>query len=112
LQELDIMQKVLPESDFELWSSSFLPALSEQVLMLEPGKIIDRTDGKLVHLDGLNFSRAWCLYAIKNNTNAYNLATEHLDFSLSKIVDGDYAGQHWLASFALYAFKIRTELDD
>ena len=25
-------------------------------------KVIDRTDGKLVHLDGLNFSRAWCLY--------------------------------------------------
>ena len=25
-------------------------------------QVIDRTDGKLVHLDGLNFSRAWCLY--------------------------------------------------
>ncbi|WP_377175904.1 DUF2891 domain-containing protein [Namhaeicola litoreus] len=112
LQELDIMRKVLPKAEFEQWSSSFLPALSEQQLILEPGKIIDRTDGKLVHLDGLNFSRAWCLYAIKGNTNAYNLATEHLDYSLSKITDGDYAGQHWLASFALYAFKIRTELDD
>ena len=112
LQELDIMRKVLPESDFEKWSSSFLPSLSDQKLNLEPGKIIDRTDGKLVHLDGLNFSRAWCLYAIKNNTKAYNMATEHLDYSLSQITDGDYAGQHWLASFALYAFKIRTELDD
>ena len=25
-------------------------------------KVEDRTDGKLVHLDGLNFSRAWGLY--------------------------------------------------
>jgi len=112
LQELDIMRKVLPESDFEKWSASFLPLLADQKLNLEPGKIIDRTDGKLVHLDGLNFSRAWCLYAMKDNTNAYNLATEHLDFSLSKITDGDYAGQHWLASFALYAFKTRTQIDD
>ena len=23
---------------------------------------MDRTDGKLVHLDGVNFSRAWCFY--------------------------------------------------
>ena len=25
-------------------------------------KVEDRLDGKLVHLDGLNFSRAWALY--------------------------------------------------
>ena len=25
-------------------------------------QVVDRTDGHLVHLDGLNFSRAWCLY--------------------------------------------------
>ena len=26
--------------------------------------MVDRTDGKLVHLDGLNFSRAWSLYSL------------------------------------------------
>ena len=25
---------------------------------------MDRTDGKLVHLDGVNFSRAWALYTV------------------------------------------------
>ena len=29
-------------------------------------QVVDRTDGKLVHLDGINFSRAWCLYNIAN----------------------------------------------
>ncbi len=105
LQELDLMRKVLSDAEFEGWSASFLPELHQQSLDLTPSKILDRSDGKLVHLDGLNFSRAWCLYPLADNNNAYNLATEHLDYSLSKITDGDYAGQHWLASFALYAFK-------
>ena len=105
LQELDIMRKVLPEEDFTDWFAAFLPDLYAQKLVLVPGEIRDRADGKLVHLDGLNFSRAWCLYPLAGNHNAYNLATEHLDHSLGRITDGDYAGQHWLASFALYAFK-------
>ena len=105
LQEMDIMRKVLNDQDFEAWLAQFLPDLKSGTLQLEPGKIRDRSDGKLVHLDGLNFSRAWCLYAIKDNEHALTLADEHLAFSLAKITDGDYAGQHWLASFALYAFQ-------
>lgn len=112
LQELDIMRKVLPVAEFETWSAQFLPELAAQTLELEPGKVLDRSDGKLVHLDGLNFSRAWCLYSLAENNHAYNLATEHLDYSLSKITDGDYAGQHWLASFALYAFKAKSTVDE
>ena len=107
LQEIDIMRKVLTQEEFITWGTEFLPKLFSQNLKLSPGQIKVRSDGKLVHLDGLNFSRAWCLYPIKNN-NAYNIATEHLDYSLAKITDGDYAGQHWLASFALNAFKTQS----
>ena len=109
LQELDIMRKVLSDTEFVTWSAAFLPDLHFQNLFLAPGQVKDRSDGHLVHLDGVNFSRAWCLYPLKDNNNAYNLATEHLDYSLSKITDGDYAGQHWLGSFALYAFKTKME---
>lgn len=112
LQELDIMRKVLSEEEFAEWFAAFLPDLQRQSLALEPGKILDRSDGKLVHLDGLNFSRAWCLYPLEGNVHAWNLATEHLDYSLGRISDGDYAGQHWLASFALYAFKCKREADE
>lgn len=112
LQELDIMRKVLSEEEFIQWSAMFLPDLFDQKLSLIPGQVTDRSDGHLVHLDGVNFSRAWCLYPLKDNINAYNLATEHLDYSLSKITDGDYAGQHWLGSFALYAFKTKIVAEE
>ena len=110
LQEIDIMRKVLTAEEFDTWAKAFLPPLFNQNLALSPGEVKDRSDGHLVHLDGVNFSRAWCLYPLKDNVNAYNLATDHLDYSLSKITDGDYAGQHWLGSFALYAFKTKIEV--
>ena len=111
LQEIDIMRKVLTKEEFETWSTAFLPSLFNQNLTLSPGIVNDRSDGHMVHLDGVNFSRAWCLYPLKENVHAYNLATDHLDYSLSKITDGDYAGQHWLGSFALYAFKTKREAE-
>lgn len=109
LQELDIMRKILSDEDFATWSRHFLPSLIKQDLKLEPGKINDRSDGKLVHLDGLNFSRAWCLYGINKNQRAVTLGDEHLLYSLENITDGDYAGQHWLASFALYALDSKSK---
>ncbi len=110
LQELDIMRKVLKSIEFEKWSKKFLPELYTGGLNMSPGIIKDRSDGKLVHLDGVNFSRAWCLYGLSNSPYAYSLAETHMNHSLQNIVDGDYAGQHWLASFALYAYKCKSEM--
>ena len=36
------------------------------ILIIANPQVGDGTDGKLVHLDGLNFSRAWGLYRIAN----------------------------------------------
>lgn len=110
LQEVDLMRKVLPAQDFSEWLAAFMPSLSNGTLSLEPAIIKDRSDGKLVHLDGLNFSRAWCLYPLAsvNPANA-SLAEKHLRFSLGQINDGDYMGEHWLGTFALYAIKARDE---
>ena len=105
LEELNIMRKVLDDDAFKQWSRDFLPSLFTGSLALEPGRILDRSDGKLVHLDGLNFSRAWCLYNLTDCKPCLRVADEHLQYSLGNITDGDYAGQHWLASFALYAFS-------
>jgi hypothetical protein len=110
LQEIDIMRKILSQNEFDSWLATFMPALMDGTLDLTPGEILDRTDGKLVHLDGLNFSRAWCLYPLsENNKNAYQLAERHINHSLNNITDGDYMGEHWLASFALYAYKSKIE---
>lgn len=108
LQEMDIMRKILSPEQFEDWFYKFLPDLAQGKLSLAPGEIKDRTDGKLVHLDGLNYSRAWCLFPLKNK-QANDIAEEHLNFSISQIADGDYSGEHWLASFALYALKEKSK---
>jgi len=107
-QELDIMRKVLGKEEFKIWANGFMPQLAKNDFSLEPGKVSDRTDGKLVHLDGLNFSRAWVIYGL---INAYPedyghlmaVANAHIQYSLPSIVDDNYEGTHWLGSFAVYA---------
>ncbi|HCC70512.1 MAG TPA: DUF2891 domain-containing protein [Bacteroidales bacterium] len=107
LEEADIMRRVLDAEEFEVWLKSFLPDLSDPSYIMEPGVVSDRTDSQLAHLDGLNFSRAWCLYGIANSLNDYQhlakMANEHINYSLPDIADGNYEGGHWLASFALLA---------
>lgn len=111
LQEADIMRKVLSKEEFEQWLQEFLPDLSNPAYKLEPGIVSDRSDGHLVHLDGVNFSRAWCLYGIAGFLPEYShlkqIADDHINHSLSSITDGNYEGGHWLASFAIYALKER-----
>jgi len=109
-QELDIMRKVLNRDQFKIWLHDFMPELASKEFHLEPGQVSDRTDGKLVHLDGLNFSRAWVLYGlIKDFPDEYghlmSVANEHINYSLPSIVDDNYEGTHWLGSFAIYALQ-------
>lgn len=107
LQEAALMLKVLPKEEYEKWLDEFLPDFRNQPeKYLEPAKVSDRSDGKLAHLDGLNFSRAWCLYEIGKsleNDKMIHSANEHFKFSFDQINSGEYAGEHWLASFAAYA---------
>ena len=83
--------------------------MQERDYHLEPGRIADRTDGKLVHLDGLNFSRAGILYGIAKSDSKYEhlggIADDHMNYSLPNLTDDSYEGGHWLATFALYALQ-------
>ncbi|QHI35385.1 hypothetical protein IMCC3317_07310 [Kordia antarctica] len=109
LEEADIMRRILGKEEFKTWLHKFLPQLANKDFQLAQGKVSDRTDGKLVHLDGVNFSRAWCLYGIANQFPEYehlkNVANEHINYSLPSIVDDNYEGTHWLGSFAIYALN-------
>jgi hypothetical protein len=112
MEEIGIMQRVMPVPDFLKWLKAFAPSLFKKHFAWEPGRVSDRTDGHLVHLDGLNFSRAWNLYALarqypKELGHLKAMADAHIKFSLPAITDGNYEGEHWLASFALYAFEER-----
>lgn len=118
LQEAELMSRLMPRQPYGQWLKSFMPELLTNPFDLFKIAVVkDRTDGKLVHLDGLNFSRAWCLYGIAEHLPAQNakpinsLAAQHLAAALPHIASGDYAGEHWLASFAVYALsKVRTQI--
>ncbi|WP_374165724.1 DUF2891 domain-containing protein [Arcticibacter sp. MXS-1] len=112
LEEADLMWRILPAAQYQEWIMRFLPVLFQPNIDLAPGEVKDRTDGKLVHLDGLNLSRAWDLYGIarhcnKNKAALMNLANKHLRAALPNVASGDYMGEHWLASFAVYALTMQ-----
>lgn len=112
LMEAECMRRFLAPSAFRAWFSEFLPHAAEgkPAALFSPARVSDRTDGKIAHLDGLNFSRAWCWRGIANAydadsalaRNAEAAATRHIVASLTHVA-GDYMGEHWLATFALLA---------
>jgi Protein of unknown function (DUF2891) len=89
LLEADLMRRVLPA--FPRWLAAFLPRVD-----FTPVVVGDRHDPKLAHLDGLNLSRAWCLRALGYTEQA----DAHV--AAAQVATGDYAGEHWLATFAVY----------
>lgn len=110
LSEARLMQRVLG-ADFPNWFAEFLPRAADRqpASLFTPAVVSDRSDGKIVHLDGLNLSRAWCWKAIARSVAdetvcaaALDAADRHIAASLPHVA-GDYMGEHWLATFALLA---------
>jgi hypothetical protein len=119
LMEADLMRRVLPRGEFTRWLRGFLPGIGkgEPNSLLQPAVVTDRSDPKLVHLDGLNLSRAWCMRSIaaflpSRDPMARTLRTAasvHAKDALANVASGDYAGEHWLASFAIYLLSTPDE---
>ena len=112
LMEADLMRRVLPSEEYRGWLKRFMPGLAkgEPKNLFEPAQVADRTDPQIVHLDGLNLSRAWCMRSIaaalpKDDPGRKILAesaARHAEAALRHVSSGDYVGEHWLASFAVY----------
>jgi hypothetical protein len=112
LMEADLMRRVLPPNEFRTWFARFLPRMAqgEPKGLLTPATVSDRSDPKVVHLDGLNLSRAWCLRSIAAALPAddparkilVEAAATHAAAGVKHVTSGDYAGEHWLATFAGY----------
>ena len=99
MEEMALMQRILPKKEFLTWLKKFAPRLFKKDYKWEVARVSDRTDGHLVHLDGLNFSRAWNMYYLLNQypnefKHLKNLANYHLNFSLPSVVDGNYEGEY------------------
>ena len=112
LLEADLMRRVLPSDEFATWFARFLPGTAriEPKALFTPAEVLDRSDPQLVHLDGLNLNRAWLMRGIAATLppgDAARTALEassiqHAEAGLAQVASGDYAGEHWLASFAVY----------
>lgn len=112
LMEADLMRRVLSQQDFVVWLGYFLPQIpiDGRADWLEPGIVLDASDGKLVHLDGVNLSRAWALEGIASALPAEDprrpalmaAYAVHRDVGIAAVSDEHYSGSHWLASFATY----------
>jgi Protein of unknown function (DUF2891) len=113
LVEAECMRRFLAPAEFRDWFGRFMPRAGQgaPTSLFAPARVSDRSDGKIAHLDGLNFSRAWCWRSIASllgDTPAANRAREaaerHIEASLPHVT-GDYMGEHWLATFALLALE-------
>ena len=110
LEEADLMRRIYSPKEFILWFNQFFTGQSLKHLTILP-VVSDRTDLQIVHLDGLSFSRSWCMKGIAavlpdNDARKKLLlrsAVKHLATALPHVVSGEYGGEHWLASFAVYA---------
>lgn len=113
LSVVGLMQRALDPGDFSAWLRTFWPALYSSPPGLgsfeQPVKCNDETDGQLAHLHGLNLERARALSAIALQWPAdsepcavlLDIAKRHATVGLAGVHSGEYASEHWLATFAV-----------
>lgn len=112
LMEADLIRRVMPQAGYAAWLARFLPQIPTDgsADWLTPGEVRDPTDGKLVHLDGVNLSRAWAMEGIASalpegdaRIPALLAASKaHATSGLAAVSADNYEGSHWLGSFATY----------
>ncbi|GAC32733.1 DUF2891 domain-containing protein [Paraglaciecola polaris] len=113
IAEADLMRRVLPKSEYAKWLAEFLPSIPKNGdgSWLTVATVVDKSDGKLAHLDGLNLSRAWMLEGIasalpdddKRLEAIQSAARKHHQAGINSVIhDMHYMGSHWLGSFATY----------
>ncbi|MDH6238318.1 DUF2891 family protein [Cryobacterium sp. CG_9.6] len=116
LSEADLMRRVLGPEEFNDWFTAFLPGLAADSRILQPVRVTDESDGYLVHLHGLNLSRAGQVARIletlestenaaggirSDGARALQAALEPLlRAGLAATVAPDFMSTHWLATFA------------
>ena len=112
LAEADVMRRVLSPAEYSRWLTEFLPRIprDDTSAWLKPAVVVDPTDPKLAHLDGLNLSRAWMLEGIASALPQsdprlpalHATAKQHADAGLAHVTAEHYEGAHWLGTFAVY----------
>lgn len=111
LNEADLMRRIVGKEEFAKWLDGFLPDLADgSSNLFKPAEVSDVTDGKIVHLAGLDLSRGWCFQGIasalpksdKRIAFLRKAADDHALAGYKYVFSGHYEGEHWLATFAIY----------
>lgn len=103
LAEADLMRRVLAREKFGAWWKGFVPALLPQSPLLSVASVPNVTDGQLVHLHGLNLSRAATLAVLArvlHDSTLLQYARRLYQASVDRAVTGHYSELHWLPTFA------------
>lgn len=112
LEIADLMRRVLPQKEFVTWFNQFYEKRSLENIEKIP-VVSDLSDYQTVHLVGLSFTKAWCMKGIAGSLpNGHPVKKEFLKTAdvflvngLPLLFQGNYGGDHWLASFAVYALE-------
>ena len=113
LQIADLMHRILPQKEYVKWFNAFYEKRSIENISQIP-VVSDINDYQTVHLVGLSFTRAWCMKGIANKLPANHplkqqlktTANRFLSNALPLVFQGNYGGDHWLGSFAVYALSV------
>lgn len=112
LEIADLMRRILSQSEFESWLNAFYTQKGIDRICEIP-VVSDLSDYQTVHLVGLSFSRAWCMKNVAASLPDGHSLKSHfeetarilLNNALPLVFEGNYGGDHWLASFALMALE-------
>lgn len=112
LEIADLMRRILPQKEFVTWLNQFYDQRSIDNISKIP-VISDINDFQTVHLVGLSFTKAWCMNGISEalplnhplKKKFKKTADIFLENGLPLVFAGNYGGDHWLASFAVYALS-------
>jgi hypothetical protein len=112
LNVADLMRRVLSREEFSHWLDAYLPGLrgGELGAWARAAEVSDLSDPRIVHLVGLNLSRAWTMQGILSALDAGDprraplerAEQAHAEAGLRQVFSGHYEGEHWLATFAVY----------
>jgi len=106
------MRRVLPQKEFVKWLNNFYEKRSLENIEKIP-VVSDLSDYQTVHLVGLSFTKAWCMKGIAKSLPDHHplkkdfqkTANIFLNNGIPLLFQGNYGGDHWLASFAVYALE-------
>ncbi len=104
LAEADLMRRLLARESFSAWWRAFLPDLDPRASIFNAAIVPNVSDGQIVHLHGLNLSRAAMLARIGAATEDRDQLLGHAQrlysASVEEAVGDEYLSTHWLATFA------------